>query len=113
MSITKQEDWDKWVNSNTDPYGKACVDVAREVMQLLDEQETFDTHKIICDADNNINAGGITGCMAGCVAAMVSHCHSRGEEFRQKWNLDNQLSDEGERANKGKGVLNPAVLKIG
>jgi len=88
MSIVKQEDWNKWVEKNTDPYGKCCVDVAREVMRLLDtpKYKDFNPHKIICDADDNIKAGGITGFMAGCVAQMVSHCHSRGEEFRQKWN---------------------------
>src|SRR5437762_1052332 len=113
MPITKQEDWDKLVKNNSDPYGEATVDVAREVMRLLDEQQDYDTHKIICDADKNIKAGGITGFMAGCVASMVSRCHSRGEEFRKKWNLDHQISQEGEKANKGKGVLNPALLEIG
>lgn len=113
MPITKQKDWDNWVNKNTDPYGKACVDVAREVMRLLDEQQEFDTHKIICDADDNIKAGGITGFMAGCVAQIVSQCHSRGEEFRKKWNTDNQIDDEGDKANEGKGVLNPALLNLG
>ncbi len=114
MPIVKQEDWQKWVDNNQDPYGKCCIDVAREVMKLLDEREgDFDTHKIICEADDNIKAGGITGFMAGAVAAMVSHCHSRGEEFRKKWNLDNQIHNEGERANEGKGVLNPALLTIG
>lgn len=113
MPITKQDDWDSWVDANHDPYGRACVDVAREVMRLLDEREEFDTHKIICEADKNIEAGGITGFMAGCVAAMVSKCHSRGEEFRIKWNLDNQIGTEGEKSNEGKGVLNPALLNIG
>jgi hypothetical protein len=114
MPIIKQQDWDLWVTNNTDPYGKAIVDVAREVMRLLDEREgDFDTHKIICEADDNIKMGGITGFMAGCVAQMVSHCHSRGEEFRRKWNVDNQIRDEGEKANESGGVLNPAVLTIG
>lgn len=49
---------------------------------------------------------------AGCVASMVSKCHSRGEEFRKKWNIDNQIQTEGEKANKEGGVLNPALLTI-
>lgn len=44
---------------------------------------------------------------------MISKCHSRGEEFRKKWNHDNQISDEGDKANESGGVLNPALLKIG
>ena len=115
MPITNRSGWKKWEKSNTDPYGKCCVDVAREVMRLLDLPEyanNFDSHTIICKADDNIDADGITGFMAGCVASMVSKCHSRGEEFRRKWNLDNQIQDEGEKANEGTGVLNPAILNI-
>jgi len=114
MPISDQEAFRKWEDNNKDPYGKACVDVAREVMRLLDlpEYQHFDTHRIICKADENVDAGGITGFMAGCVASMVSKCHSRGDEFRKKWNLDNQISHEGEKANEGTGVLNPALLNI-
>jgi len=112
MPITNQDDWNTWVDSNRDPYGKACVDVAREVMRILDSVEDFDTYKIICDADRNIKAGGITGFMAGCVAKMVSSCHSRGEEFRTKWNTTNQLGTEGDRANESGGILNPAIIEI-
>lgn len=110
MPITNQDDWKEWVTSNTDPYGKTCVDVAREVMRMLDEpiylHTPIDTHKLICDADKNISAGGITGFMAGCVAQMVSKCHSRGEEFRKAWN-----KGYGVKEDKG-GVVNPAILTI-
>lgn len=113
MPITKQPDWDKCVENNKDPYGGTCVAVARRVMEILDEEpRDFDTHKIISRADDEVKAGGITGFMAGCVAQMVSHCHSRGEEFRRKWNLDNQIRDEGEKANESGGVLNPAIITI-
>jgi hypothetical protein len=113
MPIIKEEDWNEWVTINTDGYGAACVEVAREVMRLLDERPgDFDPDAIINEADQNIKAGGITGFMAGCVAQMVSHCHSRGEEFRRKWNISNQIHDEGEKANEGKGVLNPALVNI-
>ena len=112
MPIIKVEDWESWVKNNKDDYGKCCVDVARRVMEVLDEGKPFDPDDIINKADNDIKAGGITGFMAGCVAQMVSHCHSRGEEFRKKWNLSNQIGNEGDKANEGKGVLNPALLNI-
>lgn len=110
MPITDNESWDLWVKNNQDPYGKACVDVAREVMSILDKNESFDPHQIICDADDNIKAGGITGFMAGCVAQMVSKCHSRGEEFRKAWN-----GDVGKHTGQedSEGVLNPAIINIG
>jgi len=110
--ITNQKAWDENVKINTDSYGKACVDVARQVMEILDEGKDFDCHKIICQAEDDIGGDGITGFMAGCVASMISQCHSRGEEFRKKWNIDNQIQNEGEKANKSGGVLNPAILTI-
>jgi len=111
MAITNQKLWDSFVEKNDDPYGKACVDVAREVMRLLDEPgyKDFDTHAVICEADNNIKAGGLTGFMAGCVAQMVGRCHSRGDYFRRKWNQDHGVTEEKAKG----GTVNPAILTIG
>jgi hypothetical protein len=112
MKLKDESAWNDWVEKNTDPYGKCCVDVARRVMEILDDGQPFDTYNIICQADNDINAGGITGFMAGCVASMISVCHERGEEFRRQWNNDNQIGNEGDKANDSGGVLNPALLNI-
>ncbi len=114
MPITDEKGWQECQDKNTDSYGGCCVNVARRVMEILDEEPgDFDTHKIICRADDEIKAGSITRFMAGCVANMVSCCHSRGEEFRKKWNTDNQIRDEGDKANESGGILNPAVLVVG
>ena len=113
--IINEREWNEYVSKNNDPYGKCCVDVAREVMKLLDtlKYKNFKPHQIICAAEKNIKEDGITGFMAGCVASMVSQCHSRGEEFRKKWNIENQIGDEGEKANKKeRATLNPALLTI-
>ena len=116
MPITKPEDWQESVDKNKDPYGDACVKVARRVMEILDEEPgEFDCHKIITRADHEALGeadGGIPGFTAGAVASMVSHCHSRGEEFRRKWNLHTQIGNEGEKANESGGVLNPALLNF-
>jgi len=115
MPITYQADWDKWVGANQDPYGKCCVDVARHAMNILDERgEVGDPDQLITDAENRLpeHEQGITGFMAGAVAAMISGCHSMGDEFRRAWNLKTQIHDEGERANENGGVLNPALLNI-
>lgn len=112
MKLKDEKKWNNWVEKNTDDYGKACVDVARKVMEILDKGEDYDCHDIICKADKDSNSGGITGFMAGCIAEMVSVCHIRGEDFRQKWNIVNQIGDEGKKANKSGGVINPALLTI-
>jgi len=114
MPITDIECWDTMVEANADPYGGACIAVARRAMKILDEEPgDFECYDLICRADRDAKAGGITGFMAGCVAQLISKVHSRGEEFRCKWNTCNQIRDEGELANKSKGVLNPALLRIG
>ena len=108
MPIVDTKGWNEWETKNEDAYGKACVDVAREVMTILDKEPgEIDTHGIICRADKVAGAGGITGFMAGCVAQMVSQCHSRGDEFRRRWNKDNGIEDERD------GVVNPAIIEIG
>lgn len=107
--ITNQKKWDGYVKQNVDDYGKYCVDTTRRVMGILDKEEDFDCHAIMCEADIDDD---LTGFMAGAIASMVSQCHSRGEEFRRKWNIFNQIQNEGERANKNGGVLNPALLNI-
>lgn len=113
MPITNEKYWNECVDKNDDPYGGACVMVARKAMEILDEEPSdFDTHELICRADRESEAGGITRFMAGCVAEMISVCHSRGDEFRRKWNSDNQIGDEGDKASEKGAVLNPALLTI-
>lgn len=112
--MRNEKKWKEYVKLNKDPYGKCCVDVAREVMRLMDKasDNPIDANKLVSAADENLKAG-ITGYMAGAVASMVSVCHERGEMFRRSWNLKCQIGDEGERANEGgSGVLNPALLTI-
>ena len=106
MPIIKTDDWNKCVENNKDPYGAACIMVARRVMEILDVVGEFDPHDIICRADKETKAGGITGFMAGCAAQMVSHCHSRGEEFKAAWNKQYDPKPR-------EGVINPAILTVG
>lgn len=100
MPIINETIWETYVDKNKDDYGKACVDVARRVMEILDTNtsklyhgyapDLNTPHGIICKADDDIGAGGITGFMASCVVAMIRKCHSRGEEFFDA----NQLVDK-------------------
>lgn len=118
MPITDQKTWDEFVEMNQDPYGGCCINVAREVMRLLDEDKSVDltkadeSHRLVCQADKNVDAGGITGFMAGCVASMVKQCHSRGNEFNANWNGAHQVGSEGDEATKRGETLNPALLVI-
>ena len=108
MPIANQKGWDICVKNNESDYGKAGVDVAREVMRLLDEKKDFDASDIILEADRNVHngVGELTGFLSGCVAGIVAACHSRGEEFNDKWNKYWGVSKE---EAKGK-TLNPALM---
>lgn len=104
--IKDKKAWKIWVEKNNDAYGKACVDTARKVMTYLDEEKEIDVNKMINRADKEANAGGLTGFMAGAVAQMVVRCHSRGEEFKKKWNARYGVKED------VKGVVNPAILTL-
>lgn len=112
MPIKNQQLWESWQEKNKDPYGGAVIKVATRAMEILDEDSTqlhngyypdpHTAHGIICIADEESKAGGITGFMASFVAQIVFECHSRGDEFRKSHNGDYQ----------GDGVVNTAVLTI-
>lgn len=112
MKLKNEKIWNEYLAKNTDSYGGACVMVARRVMQLLDEDLTplkngyhpdiHTAHGLICKADDDTKAGGITGFMAGCVAQMIFQCHERGDEFRKSHNGDVETD----------GVVNHALLTI-
>jgi hypothetical protein len=96
--LKDEEKWNTYVNVNKEPYGACCVNVARRVMEILDEDPTplrmgyhpdiHTAHGIICKADKDIDAGGITGFMAGAVSRMVFDCHERGQEFYDSYKND-------------------------
>ena len=113
MPITNEAGWKQCEDSNKDGYGGACVDVAREVMHLLDERPgPFDPNDIISEADDALGTGGITGFMAGCEAQMVAVYHSRGEEFRRAWNRKYQTPEQAEQSDASGGIVNPAILTL-
>jgi len=102
--------WIKHVEVNNDePYGKACVDAAREVMEWIDENnpETLDMEKI-----NKVvlYGKGLTGFMVGCISSMIVQCHVRGEEYRQAWNADYGI-EAGSDQDTG-GTVNPAIVTL-
>ena len=99
MRLKNQEAWDKWVSANNDPYGRACIKVAKRVMELLDKNpeplrigyypDLQTVHGLIVKADKDTRAGGISGFMAKCVVEIVFQCHERGEEFCKRYNETN------------------------
>jgi len=79
---------DKQIEVNQDGYGGACVQVAINVMEYLDDfNQEFNLgyypdlttpHGIICHCDDQ---GEITGFMAGAARNIVTACHEKGWKF--------------------------------
>jgi len=108
-------DWQKCVDANQDGYGGACVSYTLRWARLM-EGAINDGAKLE-DAASNLShladSEGITGFMYGCAVSMLSRCWVHGEDLRRWHNKSTQIGTEGEKANDGGGVLNPALLTIG
>jgi hypothetical protein len=85
------------------------ADALSEQVQTFLARDDFAKHTSH-EADQ---AYGITGFMYGCAVQALAKFWIYGEALRRWHNLDTQIRDEGEKANAGGGVLNPAILTIG
>lgn len=100
--------------NQTNSYSKRVVSYAEK--WAVGMQRAIKNGKEISDVADElshfVDYNGITGFMYGCAAGILSHYWKYGKEFRHWFNLQNQISDEGEKATKKGRILNPAVLHI-
>lgn len=115
MKIKNMDNWNQGLKTNEDPYGRACYTFAERWADMMEERIAKGESVADCakDTSHAANTEGITGFMYGCAVSILAACWEHGEELRQWHNLDIQIRDEGEKANKSGGVLNPAILDIG
>jgi hypothetical protein len=105
----------KKINSS-DSYSNRVVTYAHEwaVGMQRAMREGKEMSEVAEEISHFVDYDGIIGFMYGCAARFISCFWKHGEEFRQWFNLENQIGDEGEKANeKTNSILNPAVLCIG
>lgn len=113
----KRSAFNKAVRMNSaDGYSAATVNYA--IAWAVAMQQAMRKGKKIADVakelSHEVDYEGITGFMYGCAVSFLTSFWKHGEELRRWHNLDTQLGDEGEQANKKKrAVLNPALLSIG
>jgi len=113
----KRSTFNKAVRMNSaDGYSAATINYA--IAWAVAMQQAMRKGKKIADVaeelSHEVDYEGITGFMYGCAVSFLTSFWKHGEELRRWHNLDTQLGDEGEQANKKKGaVLNPALLSIG
>jgi hypothetical protein len=115
FKCTDPAGWERMVEINCkDPYSYECCRYAAAWAAMM-EQEMASGAKLSQVADrcsHEADTDGITGCMYGAAVSILAHCWVHGEELRRWHNLQTQIGDEGEKANKSGGVLNPALLTV-
>jgi hypothetical protein len=99
MKKELQEEYEKYININSDEYSKAVVEASENVMKLLDENKTSE------EAIEGLKGFGLTGYMAGVAIQTVVYFHERGEEIKKVWNKQNGAED-------ATGIVNPALITI-
>lgn len=115
MQMKNQARWDELKSKNDDPWGQAIVMVATRWADAMEPQIANGkaVADIAWDTYLSIDDDGISGAMYGYVVKVLSECWEHGEALRQWHNLDVQIGNEGEKANKTPGAtLNPAFLNI-
>ena len=115
MKIIDQAGWDKGLENNQDPYGNRCFTYARDWADLMEAEmaKGAKLEDIAKETSHKADTDGITGFMYGAAVSILSKVWEHGEQLRRWHNLDTQIGNEGEKANKSGGVLNPALLNLG
>src|SRR5690348_12032876 len=110
-----QTEYEEYKAKNTDPYGGAVVTFTERWADLMEKR--MDKGGKIADiakpTSHEADIEGITGFMYGCAVQALAYFWEHGEALRLWHNLDTQIGTEGEKANEGGGVLNPAIMNIG
>ena len=106
MKVKNIQTYEEWKTNNTDAYGSAIFRYAERWANLMEERiaNGEKIEDIAKELSHKADTEGITGFMYGCAVNILSQCWEYGEQLR-KWHNKQYNYD-------GKGVVNPAVLKI-
>lgn len=110
-----QKDFDEAKAKNSDPYGACVYRYLERWADLMEEKLAAGAklEDIARPTSHEADTEGITGFMYGCAVSVLAHVWEHGEPLRRWHNIDQQLGNEGEKANEKGTVLNPALLSIG
>ena len=115
IELTNKLVWEKFKDANKVGYGNAVITYAERWARLMQLEITNGKklEDVAEDTSYEANIEGITIAMYGYAVSILVRCWKYGERLRRWHNLQTQIGDEGEKANKNGGVLNPAVLHVG
>lgn len=115
MKVQNKKGYDEWRELNTkDFYSGGVVAYLERWADLMEEgiaagKKLEDIAKA---TSHEADTDGITGFMYGCAVSILAEYWFYGEALRRWHNLDTQIGDEGEEANKNGRTLNPALMTI-
>ncbi len=114
VKLRDPEAWQQFEVANQDEYGGAVVSYAKRWAEFMEAAMAAGESLEACAerTSHEADTEGITGFMYGAAVATLAQTWEHGEALRRWHNLRYQVKDEGERANREGGVLNPAVLVI-
>lgn len=114
MQTRDQIAYDNWKSRNTDECSTAIFSYAERWADMMEADMTSGKklEEIAKETSHTADIEGITGFMYGAAVSILAHCWIHGEALRIWHNLDKQIGNEGEDANRGGGVFNPAVMDI-
>lgn len=112
--VKDADGWKKSVDNNTDGYGSGVISYAARWANLMEKKMATGAklEDIADSTSHEADVEGITGFMYGCAVSILSQMWEHGEQLRRWHNLSTQIGNEGEKANKNGGVLNPALLSV-
>lgn len=112
FTCTDLEEWNKYIDSNKEPYGRAiCVFAnywAKYMEELIaDKFEDLSKEQIDeCGRKADDYAGGITGFMYGAAISMLRDTWKYGKDLN-KWHNKSYGVEDSE------GTVNPAIITVG
>jgi hypothetical protein len=114
MKIKNVELWEEYKKNNSEGYGKAIIDFAERWANLMEKEieKGLLVDEMANRTSHEADTEGITGFMYGAAVQTLSGVWHWGEQLRHWHNLDTQIGNKGEKANKEGKVLNPALLNI-
>ena len=114
MKFKDQDSWEKCVKINDDFYGAGILRFAERWANLMEEyiEKGVSLEDCVKEASRKADTEGITGSMYGYAVSILADVWEYGEELREWHNLDTQIGDEGEKANKEGKVLVPTIITV-
>ena len=102
-SLEAERNWQKFQSSNKgSAYGNAILDYAQIWARLMEAK--ISQGKTVADCANETSRTadieGVTGFMHGCAVSALAQTWKYGEALRQWYNLDTQIGNKDETANK-------------